>query len=100
MPTHKDSNHPADIPRDEYLRNELFLLHEEIARMVDRGSWQAVVAARRLALNYRSELDDLAREQATEFDPTDLDEVIAELLKLPNAVFAHPSIRARVAECS
>lgn len=100
MPTPPNSDHPADVPRETYLRTELFLLHEEIGAMVERGSWQAVVAGRRLALTYRTEIDDLKREDPTTFDPHDLDEVVDEILKLPKAVFAHPRIRERVAECS
>lgn len=93
-------DHPADIPREQYLRTELELLHEELGQMVERGSWQALVAGRRLALQYRNEIDALkATKAADAFDPTSIDDVVSEVAKLPDAVFAHPDIVARVAEC-
>ena len=98
MPT--QAIHPADMPRIDYLRRELFLLHEEIAEMVERGSWQAVVAARRLALQYRNEIEDLRKVESADFEPQTVDQVVEELAKLPDAIFGHPMIRARVAGCA
>ncbi len=93
-------DHPADISRKDYLRDQLWLIHEEMAEMLDRGSFQALVAARRLSLAYRTELDDLAREETPDFEPRELADVVAEVLRLPDALFADPAIVERVDRCS
>lgn len=94
-------NHPADIDRLSWLRDELSLLQDEIGQMVERNSWQAVVAARRLALSYRDQIDQLVAEKGSdEFEPTTVDEVVAQVLALPDSVFVHPEVIARVARCS
>ena len=93
--------HPADIDRETWLREELSLLQEEIGQMVERQSWQAVVAARRLALSYRDQLDAIRDEKGNEeFEPTSINEIVAEVLGLPDAVFMDSEIQARVARCS
>jgi len=92
--------HPADVSKEDYLRTELLLLHESIARMSDSGSWQAVVAARRLAMKIRDEIDALREAADADFDPNDLDDVVATVLKMPDTVFRHPKLRARVKKCA
>jgi hypothetical protein len=92
--------HPADQTEEDYLRSSLLAIHAEIEEMSKAGSWQAAMAGRRLALTYRKELDDLKREQPADFEPTEVDDIIPELLLLPDAVFSHPLIRERVAACS
>lgn len=94
-----DSDHPADMARDAWLRLELAMLSDEIAQMVDVGSWQAAMAGRRLALQYRTELDKLAQPPEEEVDLEDPDQVVAEVLKLPDWVFTHPDVQERVDRC-
>ena len=95
------NDHPADVTRMQWLREELALLQDEIGQMVDRGSWQAAVAARRLALVYRTEIDDLRKEEdQDQFQPQTIDEIVADLSKLPIGVFSHPAIAALVADAA
>lgn len=94
-------NHPADVDREQWLREELALLQEEIGQMVQRNSWQAVVSARRLALSYRDQIDAIRAEKGPEeFAPTTIDQVVEQVLALPDSVFLHPGVVARVAGCS
>jgi hypothetical protein len=94
--------HPADITREQWLRNQLLKLAEKAEQIEESKSWQAAVAARRLLLQYRNELDDIRREQEVEgdFQPTSIDDIVAELLKLPDAVYRHPDIVKRVQSCT
>ena len=94
--------HPADITREQWLRNQLLKLAEKAEQIEESKSWQAAVAARRLLLQYRNELDDIRREQEIEgdFQPTSIDDIVAELLKLPDAVYRHPDIVKRVRSCT
>ncbi len=89
--------HPADMSRKDYLRDQLWLIHEEMGEMLEHGSFQALVAARRISLTYRTELDNMARDEMPDFEPRALADVVSEVLKLPDALFADPSIVERVA---
>jgi hypothetical protein len=88
--------HPADIDRREYLRLELFRIHEEIDSMLEAGSYQAAMAGRRIALKLRQELDDLEASSESDFDPTDPEQIVDEILKLPDEILGNPRLRARV----
>ncbi len=92
--------HPADVSRVDFLRQQLQEIEQNLLDMDESKSWQALVAGRRLALNIRTELDDAKKEAPKEFEPQTLDDVVAEVLKLPNAVFQHPAMLARISECS
>jgi len=83
--------HSADLERMEYLRRMLAELEADIAEMRVKGSWQALVSGHRQALSLRTELDELQAEQEEEaFDPTDIDQIVAEVLELPIEVLRHP----------
>lgn len=96
-----DPEHPANVPRLEYLQAELIELRSNIDAMVKRGSWQACVAARRLAMQIRAEIDALRNVSDDQpFDPTDLDDIVAQVAAMPDAVFRHPVIVDRVARAA
>ncbi|MCK5225011.1 hypothetical protein KAR04_09565 [Candidatus Calescamantes bacterium] len=92
--------HPADLPREQWLRQQLLMCEEETEDAVEAKSWQAVGGLRRLSLQYRNELDNLLKEQDDEEEPTSLAEVVALILSMPDAAFRHPDVVARVKQCS
>ncbi len=94
------SDHPADKDRISWLREELLMVTDEVAVMVDAGSYQAAMAGRRIMLTLRKELDDLAAEMPAADEVVDLAGVVREVLKLPDAVFSHTDIQRRVARCA
>ena len=92
--------HPADAPRREWLRVQLMTLEDEQVQMLeqDRVSWQALVASRRLALQYRNELDNLDADLAPDEAPASLEEVVALVLTFPDAVIGHLFVLQRLAK--
>jgi len=75
------------------LRHDLWQLETDMMGMRDKGSWQALVSATRERRNIRErlvELDALAEEEA--FDPTDIDQIVDEILELPDDVLRHPKL--------
>ncbi len=90
---------PATMSREEYLCQQLLLLHAEIGEAAERGSWQAVINGRRLASQMHTEIVALRAEQAPG-EVTSIEDVVTELLSLPDAVFTDPRIADRVAQCS
>ena len=91
--------HPADLDRESWLRIELAMVQDEVAVMVDAGSYQAAMAGRRIALQLRSELDEIHKDRPDVFDPVSADHVVGEVLRLPDWVFRHPDVIARVHAC-
>ena len=89
------------MDRLTWLRHEFDMVCDEVAVMVDAGSYQAAMAGRRIQLQLRKELDDAqeALDEPAEFDPQDLDAVVQEVLRLPDRVFAHPDLQARAKRC-
>lgn len=92
--------HPADSSREQWLRTELSELQDDIKAMRKRQSYQALVAARRLALKYKNELDEINKEEEDAEMPGSLDEVVALMMSFPDAAFSHPDVIARVRRCS
>lgn len=92
--------HPADVSRVDFLRQQLQEIEQNLLDMDESKSWQALVAGRRLALNIRTELDEAKAAAPKEFEPQTLGDVVAEVLKLPKAVWRHPDVVARVKACS
>ena len=99
MPPRKPT-HPADITRVEFLRRQLEELEQNLIDMTASKSWQALIAARRLAVTVRTELDEAKAMAPKKFEPMHIDDVVAEVLKLPRAVWRHPDVIARVESCS
>ena len=84
---------PADDGLAAKLRHDLWQLETDMMGMRGKGSWQALVSATRERRNIRErlvELDALAEEEA--FDPTDIDQIVDEILELPEEVLRHPKL--------
>ena len=84
---------PDDDGLAAELRHDLWQLETDMMGMRDKGSWQALVSATRERRNIRErlvELDALAEEEA--FDPTDIDQIVDEILELPEEVLRHPKL--------
>ncbi len=88
----------AEMTREEYLATELASLHVEIQEAAERGSWQAVINGRRLAGQWHAELVAL-RAESTPGEISSIDDVVSELLTLPDAVFSDPRVQERVRKC-
>ena len=85
--------HSADLEREEYLRRMLAELEQDIAEMRNKGSWQALVSGHKQALSLRTELDELQAAQEEEaFNPTDIDQIVTEVLELGVEVLRHPRL--------
>ncbi len=90
----RKAEHPADISKEAYLRQQLADMHVHVANMAEANSYQALVTGMMGALAIRSELDELLlAQEAEEFDPHDLDKLAREMLELPGAIWAHPLIQ-------
>ena len=90
----RKAEHPADMSKEAYLRQQLSDMHVHIANMAEAGSYQALVTGTKAALAIRAELDDLLlAQEAEEFDPHDLDKLAREMMELPGAIWAHPLIQ-------
>lgn len=98
MARRKAKPNPADMDRLDWLKSEFAVVCDEVATMISKESFQAAMAGRRIMLTLRKELDEAKAAAADEgdFDPEDLDSIVAEVLHLPDKVFRHPDIRARI----
>ena len=78
---------------ETFLRRQLARLHKDMERMRRAGQWQGLNTARRLALETRRAYDEMSAAREEDWDPHDLDKLAAEMVHLPEAVWAHPLIR-------
>ena len=82
-----------DIDLVALLRHDIQQLEVDMAGMREKGSWSALVGAtkERRALRERlAELAAAAEEEA--FNPTDIDQIVTEVLELGVEVLRHPRL--------
>lgn len=88
------------MSREDYLTLCLEDTHADLEAMRAGESWQALAATRRVAISIREELDRITAGRNEEFDGDSLEALVAEVAELPDEVFTHAAILARVAECN
>jgi len=96
------SNHPElEQDEDEFnhleleqvLRCDLRQLEQDMAGMREKGSWSALVNATRERRAMRVQIAELAQaREEDEFDPTDINQIVTEILELPEEVLRHPRL--------
>lgn len=96
-PAPEITGHPADVGRLDYLRAQLATLHADMARMRATKAWGALVSATKEAARMRDALDqETARLAEADWDPTDMDRVVRDIIALGPSVIGHPDLRAAV----
>jgi len=88
----------ADMDRGAYLRHQLVEAHEDIAATRKAKSWTALIHARKYASGVRDQLDEhRVAEQEEGYDPTDIEDLVAEVIMLGDDILKHPSLVDAVA---
>ena len=90
----------AQQTREEWLIQEIAEMMVDVQTIKQQKSWQAYTSAKRLIHKLNKELDDITKDKAANFNPTSVDDVAEYLLsEMPEAVWAHPTILAKVDAC-
>ena len=78
---------------EQVLRRDLRQLEQDMAGMREKGSWSALVNATRERRAMRVQIAELAQaREEDEFDPTDINQIVTEILELPEEVLRHPRL--------